>query len=324
MKRIVPLLLVLLLAFLTGCGGEDALNESTPAPAPSSEAPDPVDETPDIEASFCRACVYYTSDEGYLVPVTKLIPWEEGIASAVLKLMVSTPANVSAAKEMGLKTVIPDGTEASLSIADGNALVDLRGLPALNSAEEELAMVQAIVNTLLQFPTVNSVTVTRDGASGNLENGTELPVRHGEYELNPEETELAASTGGEAATLFFPNLSGALCVPVTRVLSSGVNIYSASAALIEGPKGNELLSCFPKDTLLLGATLENGVLTLNLSQDFEAVAQTEGLFTLCYNSVWHTLSGYGSFTKLRFQVNGRDFQPEAVSPPSDINALPKT
>ncbi|MBO6061382.1 MAG: GerMN domain-containing protein, partial [Clostridia bacterium] len=80
--------------------------------------------------------------------------------------------------------------------------------------------------------------------------------------------------------------------------------------------------CFPKDTLLLGAALENGVLTINLSEDFASVAETEGLFSLAYRSAVRTLSPMFDFTKLRFQVNGRDFAPESASFPGDINPVP--
>lgn len=319
MKKLLIILLAACLAF-AGCTRKGA-EETAPSAEPSA-VPDAVDETPDIEAAFCRACVYYLSDDGFLVPVTKRIPREDGIASAVLKLMVSDPVNVSEAKEMGLSTVIPMGTSMNISIADGNALVDLISMPALPTPEEELAMVKAIVNTLCCFPTINTVTLTREGSGGVLENGTELPVRQPEYELNPEIDELSASTGAAPVTLYYPNSSGALFVPVTRYLGAEPNIYSVAAALIDGPKDAAMLRCFPNDTLLLGATLENGVLTLNLSQDFARTAQTEGLYSLCYKAAWLTLSQQNRFSKLRFQVNGRDFEPEAAIPPADINEVP--
>ncbi len=318
MKKLLTVFLAFCFAF-AGCarrGTEEPVSSCEP-----SALPEAVDETPDIESAFCRACVYFKSDDGFLVPVTKRIPWEEGIASAVLKLMVSDPVNVSEAKEMGLSTVIPAGTSVSISIADGNALVDLKALSALSSPEDEIAMVKAIVNTLCGFPTINSVTITRDGRGDALENGTELPVRQPAYELNPEDGELSASTGAVPVTLYYPNRSGSLFIPVTRYVG-GANLYTVAAALIEGPKSSAVLRSFPKDTLLLGATLENGVLTLNLSQDFAETAETEGLFSLCYKAAWLTLSQGNDFSKLRFQVNGCGFEPEAVAPPAEINEVP--
>lgn len=313
LKAFIAAALALLL--ITGCGAKEEQGPSA-SPAETQEA---YDETPGVEATFRRATLYYVCDEGYLVPVTKLIPWEQGIAKACLSYMVSTPENLSAAREMGLSTVIPSGTELSLSINDGNALVDLNGLPAAQTREEELSMVEAIVNTLVEFPTVNSVTITREGQGGVLENGTELPVRQGAYPLNPEEDEAETSASGALVTLYFPNESGALTVPLSRRLGGEGNIYSLVRALMEGTKLRGLRNCFPEGTLLLGATVENGTVTLNFSDDFKSVAETEGLFTLVCRSVWLTLGERIDFERLRIQVNGTDYAPESTGRPGDIN-----
>ena len=305
----------------------------TSACTPKAEAPEliasdepglsetPYDETPDAEATFRRSTLYYISDEGYVVPVTKLIPWEEGIARACLSYMVSTPENVSAAREMGLMTAIPDGVALSLRVADGNALVDMSGLRALSSREEELNMIEAVTNTLIEFPTVNTVTITRDGRGGRLENGAELPIRHEAYPLNPEDPELAVSTGASAATLWFPNVSGAVNVPVTRYLGKTPSVYSVAAALVEGTSKSGLRSCFPEGTLLLGAAIENGTATVNLSDDFKAVTETERLYSLAYRSLYLTLSDEFGITGLRIQVNGVPFEPEEAEPPAYANSF---
>ena len=312
MKTRILLILLALLISVCGCGGKAPEGAAEPDNEPFAEAPSP-------EASFCRVTLHFISDEGYIVPVTKYIPWEEGIAKACLSYMISTPENLSAARELGLSPAIPEGVSLGLSIADGNALVDLKGMSALPSKEAELAMIESVVNTLVEFPTVSSVTITRDGRGGELENGALLPVRQCAYPLNPEEGELSASAGGEYLKLYFPNSSGALTVPVARQ-AGGRSLYSLASALVSGPDAKGLLSCFPDGTLLLGATLENGVVTINLSEDFKKVAETEGLFTLCFRTAWLTLGESYDFDKLRFQVNGADYAPEQAEAPSMINA----
>ncbi len=319
MKRVRVWICVLCaLMLFAGCAGKGSTGwDEEQYREPAEE----LKEEPEAEATFRRSTVYYLSDEGFIVPVTKLIPWEEGIASACLSYMVSTPENLSAARELGLSTVIPEGTELSLSIRDGNALLDMKGLAPLASAEAELAMIEAVVNTLTEFSTISTVTVTRDGHSGTLENGTELPVRRSEYALNPEDPELAASTGGRQVTLYFPNLSGAVTVPVSRQMSAEPNIYSTVSALIEGSKSDKLLRCFPENTLLLGAAVENGVVTVNLSGDFARVADTKGLYSLAYRTLWLTLKEQLDFKALRMQVNGEDFAPETTEGSLDVNSF---
>ena len=306
--RIIPALIltVLFAALISGCGkspAENAIEDAPPEQAEFNEEPSP--------QTFRRTTVYYRSDDGFIVPVTKLIPWEEGIARAALSYMVSTPANLSAAREMGLNTVIPDGVTFELSIIDGNAKVDISGLAPMPSRESEDDMLRAIVNTLIDFPTVSTVTVTRDGAGGALENGALLPVRQTAYALNPEEPELAASTAGEGVTLYFPNSSGTLIVPVTRLMDDDPGLYGAVSALISGARSPRLMDCFPEDTLLLGAAMENGVVTVNLSEDFRAVESSPGLFTLAYRTVMMSLAERYDIARLRFQINGVDYEPES-------------
>lgn len=321
LRKITVFLLAALLLIFAACSKKtpeyyEEFDSSGMAAAPG---PEPFGETPDTETAFRKVTICYLSDEGFIVPVTKLIPWEEGIAAACLSYMVSTPENLSAARELGLSTVIPDGASLSLSIRDGNALVDISGMRALPDKETEFAMIQAIVNTMTGFPTVNTVTITRDGKGGALENGSQLPVRQEAYPLNPIESEVSASAGGSPVTLYFPNLSGALTVPVTARLGSKPNLYSTVSQLIRGSGSIKLLNCFPEGTLLLGATIENGIVTVNLSDDFKAAEETEGLFTLAYDTVWLTLNELYDVTGLRFQVNGRDYRPEDAEPPYACN-----
>jgi len=263
--------------------------------------------------AFREATLYYVSDEGYVVPVKKLIPWEEGIAKACLGYITSSPANDREAARLGLNTVLPEGTRVELSIQEGTAVVDLSHLEPLASAEEERAMIAAVVDTLTEFSTVDRVTITREGEGGTLENGTELPKNQKRYPLNIEAGEIETSASVVPGTLYFPNLSGAVTVPVTRYFGSEPSLYAKAAALIAGPKAGDLMCCFPQGTLLLGAAIENGVLTVNLSEDFKAVEKTYGMYTLAYKTLLFTMKEEFDFDKLIIQVNGTVYAPELAA-----------
>lgn len=305
---------VLAAIVFTGCMHGEKRQEEPAVTAPAYE-----EETEVNESAFVKSTLYFISDEGYVVPVTKLIPWEEGIAAASLGYMTSSPENADAARRMGLVPAIPDGTRFSISIRDGNALVDLIGMPPLPDAQAELDMIRAIVNAMTEFPTVTTVTITRGGSSAPLENGTELPVRQTAYPLNVEEGELAASAGGALVTLYFPNSSGAVTVPVSRPMSADPSVYSVAAALISGTSSKGLMNCFPENTLLLGAAIENGAATVNLSGDFKQVAATEGMYSLAYRTLFLSLERNFGITRLRIQVNGEDYSPEDAAAPSGVN-----
>ena len=62
--------------------------------------------------------VYYQDNNGYLVPVMREMPLQDGIARATLAMMVSSPHNDMEAARLGLRTVMPEGTDIDL---DGSA-----------------------------------------------------------------------------------------------------------------------------------------------------------------------------------------------------------
>ncbi len=299
----------------------DCDDGASPSPSPTAETSPLPAETPSAQSTFRRATLYYLSDEGFIVPVTKLIPHEEGIARACLGYITSSEENDAAASAMGLSTVIPAGVQLELSIGEnGCALLNLIGLPDLGSAEREQAFVTAVVNTLLEFPTIASVTINLDGKySESLPHGTHLPKDESSCPLNVEDSELATSGSAFAMRLYFPNRSGAYVIPITRYTSSAPTLYSCVSALIGGSGSTSLLDCFPAGTLLLGAAIENGILTINLSDDFTAVEDVSGLFTLCYETLCLTAAELYDFDDLVIQVNGTVYSPEPVTIPMYAN-----
>ena len=68
-------------------------------------------DEPAGEAGMRRTVLYYKDDDGFIVPVMKLIPWEEGIGRAAIGNLVDTAENRAEARSRGLNATIPDGVE---------------------------------------------------------------------------------------------------------------------------------------------------------------------------------------------------------------------
>lgn len=90
---------------------------AAPAPTPSTWE-EPIEQVPtaaELQASLedggstREVTLYYKDLMGYLVPVNCEIPWEEGIAKATLKQMVSSEENDLQAARLGLLTALPRG-----------------------------------------------------------------------------------------------------------------------------------------------------------------------------------------------------------------------
>lgn len=315
-KKTAAAVLVLLMICFSACRIPPALTDPTPVPEVPAQSMLPgflPDETASPSPSpeggrTVSATLYYVTDEGYLLPVVQRIPWEEGIAKACLARLTGSPELDNELKKQGLSAPIPAGTTVRLSISDGEATVRLSALPELFGARSEQNLFAAIVNTLTAFPSVNTVTITADGTDGLTEGGTALPVRFGSLALNTEDGTVQVSGSAKPLTLYFPNAMGSHFIPVTRYSESG-GLYAAVSALVSGTELPGLLSCFPENTLVLGAAIENGLLTVNLSEDFKKIAETPGLYSLAMQSVLFTAMKYGSVDEVLFTVNGAPFEP---------------
>lgn len=339
LKRMAVLACSAGMLLITACGGVPfGLTEDAKPPLPTTEgatgaSPDPLvsaspapnmDLTPDTvvnsgmgeqkapEAESVRLTLHFITDEGYVLPVSERIEKQDGIARACLMRLIASDDTANELRSQGLNAPIPAGTQIALTIEGGEARVNLSGMSALESGEREQALYTAIVNTLTQFPSVQVVTITLNGAEGETENGSIPPKKAGQYALNPENSAIETGADGElsALMLYFPNESGSLFVPITRYVGGKAGLVSAISQLAAGTALSGLRSCFPENTLILGAAIENGILSVNCSDDFMKIKETPELYTLAMQSVMLTAREFGSVDEIRFMVNGIAFEPE--------------
>ena len=255
-----------------------------------------------------KKTLYFASDEGYLLPVSLEIPWEDGIAMACLTRLRGDGETGARLERNGLCAPIPSGTGIKLAIAGGEAVVDLVGMSELPDSRSERNLFAAIVNTLIEFSSVDTVTVLLDGSGDRTAHGVEPPKSSGRIDINTEDSELPTSGSAKALTLFFPNRSASHFIPVTRY-SSADGLYAAISALADGTKLAGLIGCFPENTIVLGAAVENGLLTVDLTSDFEKIAETPVMYDLAMHTVLLTAEQYASVDEIRFTVNGTPFEP---------------
>lgn len=287
--------MLLLCAFLAGC---------------KQDAQGVYEDGLSSEAGYRRTMLYYLSDEGFIVPVMKRIPWEEGIGKAALSYLVDQNGNRESASALGLNTVIPEGTAYTLRIGEDKcATLDLLGLSDLGSAAAEQNMVTAVVNTLAEFGSIDTVRITLHGKSVKaLPHGTSLSGAMSPIPLNMEVAEAQVSTDdARPLTLYFPNKSGSLNVPVTRLTNLEPTLETAVRELLRGPRLEGLMSAFPEGTEMLGLSFADGAAVVNFNQSFKQVELIEGLAQAAYDSLYFTLSALQPISMLEVYVDGQPY-----------------
>lgn len=220
--------------------------------------------------------VYFLEERGnHLLPVTLTLPWTEGVARAALEKLIEGP---TPAQEMryGLRSPVPPTTKIlGLTIRDGLAKLDLSGSFLSYDPGEERAVLNSIIFTLLQFPTVQEVQLLVEGEApeefpgGTPGRGTFSRERGINLEV-PGEINVLEET--RLVTLYFCTILGdnrIFYVPVSRLVEEKEDFYEATMEeLLKGPRPESFLfSELPPGTTWREIKLEEETLTIDLSRE---------------------------------------------------------
>jgi len=315
------------------CGGMGAKKATAPvvtaSPLPTAVvrtiAPATTEEGEETASAPTMTTVaYYQDNYGYLVPVAREIPQEEGVAKATLSLMVKSLYNDMEAARLGLKTVLPEGVGMELDIRpDKVARIDLGDAAAsLPDAQSESVMVNAIVQTLTQFDTVDAVEITVNGQKlEKLPNGTPIAGQLARGSLNLESTSLDAAQAS-SVTLYFPSEDGTLLVPVTRLVAGNDDIDTAVLELAKGPRASgQLEDALPSGTGLISVQVEDGVAKVNFTREFiHIVEETDG-GRLALKALMLTCSRFDGVRGVQIYVEGEEYDPglDTMAIPTFVN-----
>lgn len=280
---------------------------STSAPEESSA---PVSSGTQAEGGV-RTTVYYQDNYGYLVPVVRTIQEQTGVARATLALMVSSPRNDMEAARLGLRTVIPEGTELDLDISRGSARINLTGdISSLADAQAESNMVSAIVQTLTEFDSVETVSFLINGQQvKKLPHGTSVSGVFSRGLVNLESAASGLSPeDARTVMLYFPGDASSLIVPVTRMVYGQADVNTAVLELLKGPSAQSPLdNALPSGCGLIDATLKDGVVTINFTADFIRIAEQSDGGRLAMRALYLTCSQFPGVERVEIQVEGQPY-----------------
>ena len=305
----------------------------TPAPAPAAESAPPVADAAPVPgaeeeadapaANKVSTIVYYQDGYGLLVPVMCRVPMQEGIAKATLGMMVQSVGNDMQAARLGLRTVLPENTTIDLDIHDGLARIDLsKEVLDMPDAAAESNMVNAIVQTLTEFESVDRVAFLIGGQKlDKLTHGTGVAGEFTRGDINLEAAEpTLARSDAQPVTLYFPADSGAVIVPVTRMVHSRADVNTAVMELAKGPANGDMLeSVVPAGCGLIDVKVQDRVAKLNFTNEFVDLVQNSDGGRLALKALVLTCTQFDGIDAVEIYVDGRKYDAGELGVPSFMN-----
>lgn len=283
------------------------------SPSPAAVSPAPVAEmgqSAAVDTKSMTTVVYYQDDSGYLVPVMRSVPMQQGVAAATLSLMVKNQQNDMDAARLGLRTVLPEGCEFEIDInAEGTARIDLsREVLSMPDAAAEQNLVQAIVQTLTEFDSVKAVEFLIDGQQrAALTHGTSVQGTFVRGSINPE---MGTSASGNAVQLYFPCASNAVIVPVTRHVFGNADMQTAVLELAKGPAvAGTLEPALPSGCGIISAEITDGVAKIDFTNEFIRLAENSDGGRMALKALVLTCTQFEGVKSVQLFVEGEPYDP---------------
>ncbi len=264
---------------------------------------------------------YYKDSEDVLIPVTRNIEKEEGVAKAAIKSMIDNEVNRVALKPLGLKPVLPEGTEIlGINVADSIAVIDFNSkLLDYSTEQDENNIFAGIVYSLTEFETINGVRILINGYvkeelkhSGDI-SGT---LRRDNILINSDKLNTDNKTMKLDVYLFkYLEDKHENLLPVSMEyigVTKDMLPMQIVRSLSKEPKESNLYTQMPENVELLDSSIADKVLTLDFSKEIKNYggnSREEGLM----KQILYTMKQINGVEKVRILIEGKkDDLPEGT------------
>ena len=311
---------------------QESQGSGTAAPTSEVAAAETVRDEGDkpVEAKL-PVTVYYQDGDGYLVPMTRWIQQQQGIARAAVSLTVDSAMAREEIAYYGVYPVIPADTKIlGIDIRDGIATIDFdRHLLNYDNATSERNIIASVVYTMTEFKTVDKVRILINGYPQEvLKFGTNISMPLGREEVAVNSDVTLPKAGSDKVDLYFMKKANAgftYMVPISVVNSesSGELPEILVKNLLKADPAGALNNEIPEGVTLLKDNLQNGVLTLDFSEnftDYGGSAREEGIL----KQLAYTVRQVDGIHSMKILVNGSEAQLPEGTDISDGVAIPAT
>ena len=219
---------------------------------------------------------YYRDGDNTLIPLTRKIKKEEGIARATLNYMIDNEQNNSKIKDLGLQGILPkDTTMLGINIKDDIAIVDFSSdILDYTSEATETNIVAGVVYCLTGFDTIEGVKFLIEGKEyGKMKFGTDISEVLGRQNtlINSHNTNLGDKVSKIDIYLYkYMEGKREYILPVS-VSYIGIEEDMLPTELVrmltEKPKDGKLYSQIPTETRLISSRIDKDILVLDFDRE---------------------------------------------------------
>lgn len=263
------------------------------------------------EEGLRKTVLYFKSDEGYLVPVMKRIPWDEGIAKTSLLNMVDSSELRESLTSKGLHPILPVGTKVNgitIDEATGLCKVDFsEELKDVEDKEDEENLIKGVVYTLTEFPSIKEVKITVEGKELSvLKESVAI-----DKPLSRENINVVGNIeeGSSKVVVYYKgenSLDSDYFIPVTvPTMAPMPNVYTALDLMFQGPPTDVgLRSDLPKDLGLEGVEIKDNIAYVDITSDKSASLDEKEISELMKN-IGLTLGQFKEIESVEVLINGK-------------------
>lgn len=313
-KKIIIFALVLVVVIsLSGCKAIDTMKNLVTKDEPDVEIirsnEDDVETISD--PSLRDTVLYYQNGNGYLVPVKRQIPWEEGIAKAALRNIVDSPIVREDIGIIGLLPIIPAGTGINgMAISEeGICKVDFtEEVMNYQTETEEANLVKGVVYTLTEFPTISKVQIMIGGKTiDELKFGTRIKEPIERKNIN-----MVDNYGDEQSNVIVyykgtDNGEYEYYVPVTvPTMAPQANAVAALEELFKGaPELSGLYTDIPQGVYLQGAEVNDGIAYVDLLLEAKDTISEQVVFDKLAKNIALTVKEFDDVEDVEILIDGK-------------------
>ncbi len=258
--------------------------------------------------------LYYKNKKGLLVPVTRTVKKQEGLAKAAILGLVNEAVTREQLDYYGLYPVLPKGTKVKgINIKDKVAVIDFsKEFLNISGKQEEQEAVASIVYTLTGFSTVSDVRFRVEGKEiTTLENGLDLSALRNRSNtlINSSDTQIKA--GCVKCDLYYVsddsnnhNYFVPVSVQIPQSDPNGIPELIFNE-LSKKPNDTTYFTSIPEGTKLLSFDKQGSTAVLDFSSQISNYGGSEKEDSLL-NQIYYTMSQMKGIHKIKLLINGKE------------------